>query len=181
MLQKSLVMFFLFFICSSCGSVDATNNTKPFSTSVYSLSVPSTWQEVDTNTIVTKLQDKTFKVFQAGYTLGGVYPKLMIIEEKLLTASDSLSYAKDNIAKAPLVAQKYTKLDERDTSIAGSSTKIHIFQARPDVGVPEMTFIQTYIIRDKYTGYTITVSTSPSEKNYDKYTGLLSSFTFLSK
>lgn len=177
-MKKIFVLLFLV-ICTSCGTPDATSSTKTYTGQLYNINIPTSWIEMPSNEVETRLPANNFKVFRAGYTISGVYPKLTVFQEKLLTASDSLTYAQNNITKAPLVTQEYTKLDVRDATISGQSTKVHIFQARPSSDSPILTFIQAYIIQDRYTGYTINVTTATSEKNYDKYVGLLTSFQLL--
>lgn len=181
MVQKIVTSCAILFLLVSCGTTDATSSTKAYTGPLYTINVPTSWIEISSNEVETRLPVSNFKVFRAGYTIDGVYPKLTIYQEKLLTATTSILYATDNITKAPLVTSEYTKLDVRDSTINGQSTKIHIFQARPSIDSPILTFIQAYIIQDKYTGYTINITTSTSEKNYDKYVGLLTSFAFVKK
>lgn len=168
-------------VLTSCGTPDATSSTTSYTGQNYNISIPTSWVEMPSNEVETRLPANNFKVFRAGYTIDGVYPKLTIFQENLLTATNSATYASDNITKAPLVTQEYTKLDVRDATISGQATKIHIFQARPSVDSPILTFVQGYVIQDRYTGYTINITTSTSEKNYDKYAGLLTSFQLLKK
>lgn len=176
--MRNFSLLLLSFLLISCGATDDTGSTQTIENTVYSMAVPSSWTEVPSNSVDTSIPEKSFRIFQAGYTLGGIYPKISIVEENLLMATTSLQYAKDNISKAPHVAQGYTKLDEQDTTISGQATKIHVYEARPYTQIPQTLFIQTYLIKDKYRGYTISISTSPSETNYSKYISLLTSFVF---
>ena len=161
----------------SCGEAAPSGQKNVLETNEYSMQIPATWAEVDDTSIKTTLPEGTFRAAKATLALEGIYSKVTISKETLLLEMSSLKYADANITKAPLITSSYTKLDERDIDIAGEKTKLHIFNAKTSNDAPMLLFLQAYVVKDQHAGYTISFSTVPSEKNYDKYIALFKTFT----
>jgi len=65
-----------------------------------------------------------------------------------------------------------------EATIAGERTVIHIYEGQSTALSPQMLFIQTFLVKNGTTGFTITFSVSPSVTDTTPYLNLLQSFQF---
>ena len=160
---------------TSCGSTE-TSTKKVVEDGSYTMTIPQSWYIIDDTSLKTALPEGSYRAARATLAIQGIYPKLTITKETLLIPTTSLSYAEANIAKAPLVSTQYTKLEARDLELNKQKTRFHIFTAKATPESPLLLYLQTHIIKDEHYAYTISFSTTPTEKNYDKYLTYIKTF-----
>lgn len=175
MKQFATILLCITFIFSSCGG-DQDTTKKVLETSEYSMNIPASWYIIDDTTLKTSLPEGSYRAARATLALQGTYSKITLTKETLLLPTSSLKYAEANIVKAPTVTTQYTLLRNDDIEIGKEKTKLHIFEAKLSNDAPVLLYIQAYVVHNEHNAYTISFSTVPTEKNYDKYISYMKTF-----
>jgi len=146
----------------------------------FTMSIFSSWEEVDQADVSTVLRSTEFRMFQNPLRRDGVHSKLTIIAEELANPTTSMSFAESQISKTPLAVLDYIKEQQFETTIGGTPTMVHIYRAKHSSLSPEQLFIQSFVVWEGTESYTITFSTAPSSIGnstiMDAYVSLLASF-----
>lgn len=175
-MHKILIAFLGLSILSSCGAAPAEITVNSIETPAYTFEIFPAWVEVPTRDIETPIPEENFRIYRSPEPIGGVYSKYTIIQEELLSPTDSLSFAKRNISNTPVATRNYVKLREAEITIDGENTLLHIFEAQNTGISSTITFIQAYVVKDGTKGFTLSFSVSPTVQNYDPYTTMLQKF-----
>lgn len=177
-----IALTFVALVATSCGSADTPASeaslTKVIQDQAFQMEVFSSWNEVASTDLDTNLPPSNVKVFQSLQPIKGVYSKLSIIKEELLTPTTSLEYADRNILNTPKITQNFTKLQSIERTVAGERTLVHIYEGQSTALSPQLLFIQTFVVHNSTQGYTITFSISPTVTDTSPYVRLLDSLRF---
>lgn len=180
-IASTLLITSLVFL-TSCSTASETSPeaslTRIINTKDYQMQVFTSWEEIANSSLDTVVSPALVQVFQSMQPIKGIYSKLSIIKEELLTPISSLEYADRNILNTPKITQNYTKLQSIETTIAGERTLVHIYQGQSTALSPLLLFIQTFLIHEGSQGYTVTFSISPSVKDTAPYLDLLETLRF---
>ncbi|PIV90586.1 hypothetical protein COW46_02070 [Candidatus Gracilibacteria bacterium CG17_big_fil_post_rev_8_21_14_2_50_48_13] len=155
-----------------------TSSTKMLTDTAYTMQVFSSWNNVAATDLDTTIAPSHVQVFQSLQPIKGIYSKLSVIKEDLLTPTTSVAFADQNILNTPKITQNYTRMQTMEATIAGERTVIHIYEGQSTALSPQMLFIQTFLVKNGTTGFTITFSVSPSVTDTTPYLNLLQSFQF---
>lgn len=165
--------------CGTSGTgATETSITKLLQDQDYQMEVFNSWNEVASTDLDTTLPSSHLHVFQSLQPIKGIYSKLSIIKEDLLTPTTSLEYADQNILNTPKITQNYTKMQSIETTIAGERTLVHIYEGQSTALSPQLLFIQTFIVHNGTSGYTLTFSISPTVQDTTPYLNLFQTLRF---
>lgn len=172
----------LFFVVGCTGSsapvATETSSTKLLSDEDYTMQVFSSWNDVASTDLDTTIAASKVRVMQSLQPIKGIYSKVSIIKEDLLTPTTSLAFADQNILNTPKITQNYTRLQTMEMTIAGERTVLHIYEGQSTALSPQLLFLQTFVVKGGTKGLTITFSISPSVKDTGPYIELLKTLSW---
>lgn len=163
-------------LLASCTSAPVETTANIVDTPEYTFEVFPAWIEVPAKDIETSIPEENFRIYRSPEPLNGIYSKYTIIQEELLSQTDSLAFAKKNIENTPTSTRNYTKLREAEITIDGEKSLLHIFEAQNTGASSTITFIQAYLVKNGTKGFTLSFSVSPSVQNFDPYIAMLQRF-----
>lgn len=165
--------------CGEAPTATETSMTKVVQSNDLQMDIFSTWSEVAATDLDTDLPPAHVLVYQSLQPIKGIYSKLSVIKEDLLTPVTSLEFADRNILNTPKITQNYTKLQSIETTVAGERTLVHIYEGQSTALSPQLLFIQTFIVHNGTEGYTLTFSISPTVTDTTPYLKILQAMRFV--
>lgn len=146
------------------------------------INVPKAWREVleaDYNL----LGNDVIMAYSSLLYTNGFANNISITKENLTQPFSSIQYADANIVNSAKYTDDYLKIDEKEVILKNDDdtdlkTKIHIFEARFDMGEKTRKYLQLYATQGT-TGYTLTIAISIEESDLTKFENLLTSFRFV--
>ena len=182
-MKKFLILILVLFSLTSCfNSTEEQKTTslkKKFENTNFSIMVPKSWEIVkDTKNILPKPSNWEIVFYSISNKKQDNFNRNLLvlsqnIEEKKL---NSLDYIIWNYIASKNDYFYLKELWYKNVLIDSKKTRIYKFEARYSEDTPILKYLQTWIICDKK-WYIITIALEKSNKNIDRYEGLLWSFS----
>ena len=183
-MKKILIFISLIFILSSCfdwkniednswNSVQTKYNWTDFS-----MTIPAKWELLKNTWEILPKPSSWEIIFDAVSSIknDGFYRNILVLKQDIEeTNFSSLDFIIWNYLWTKNDYFYMKKLKEENVKIDSKNTKIYSFEAKYSEDTPILKFLQTWVICDKK-GYIITIALEKSNKNIDRYEGLLGSF-----
>jgi len=144
-----------------CGGGSSSDTTtvecqREFWDGEFGTCIPQGWGLVDKETARQRgvPADEARAIFQADEAVSGIFPTIIVTQERLLNPVSSEDYSA-NAIKIASTQPGYKLLDRQDFQIYDRGVKLHRFHAQPLTEHPLLLFLQWSSVEDDW-GYTAT-------------------------
>lgn len=154
MMRRVLLLSVLFLPLVACSGA-GLSCTEQGKADVLLVCIPEGWSQVSEEKLRAEgVPEETVAAFESADTSLGSRGNVVITRERVASSVTAAVYAGANartIAKTP----EYNEIEQRQVSVAGQDTILHIFSARPVVDLPVRRFYQVSLVIES-TGFVVT-------------------------
>ena len=154
-ITSGLALLLIVFGLSGCGGESADAGLKSYDGGTFTINVNPDWQILTQSEFYSEIPKEAVVAFTEAETTDGFYNNVNIVQENLSADTGSIDFGRANINLASRNLTDYTKLDEAQIDLGGTSALVHIFDARLNPTENILHFVQLYTTKNRI-GYTVT-------------------------
>ncbi|EKE29255.1 MAG: hypothetical protein ACD_2C00200G0006 [uncultured bacterium (gcode 4)] len=176
-MKKLLLLTPLLLILASCGGWTTSDTaTKAFTSTWFTMNIPSAWVEVEQKTLPATKNGKIVLALTSSEINAWFANNLVVLSEDLSEITTSVKYSITNYVRTTWTVQEFIKLNEEDFKFPDEDEwKLYTFEAKYSTQTPKRKFLQTAKVCD-HKAYLITIWINTDNANVAKYSRLLQSF-----